>query len=136
MCVASSQRGGLAIDPESLYEELATRGPPAACARRGRRAARTATVRSLRFSDGLERRENAPRNQRVSPDSHASRIEERVADRGDDRRQHFLARPAARLVDSLDDDRRDCRVFTEAEGLIRVPIEARHVRLVELHFLP
>src|SRR5215510_11341921 len=27
MCVASSQRGGLAIDPESLYEELATRGP-------------------------------------------------------------------------------------------------------------
>ena len=58
---------------------------------RARRVPRAAASRRT------ERGEHASRRQRILPEPHAGRVEERIADRGDDGRQHFLAGAAARV---------------------------------------
>src|SRR5262249_25126574 len=83
---------------------------------------------------GFECRKHARRRQWVLSESNPRSIEERVADRRDYCRQNLLARPTARLAKLLNDDRRDGGVLAEPERLIRIPVQTRHVRAIELHF--
>ena len=83
---------------------------------------------------GFERRQDPGWSQRKLPESDARCIEERVPDGGNHGRQHFFSGAARFLVQLLHDDRRHAGVFRKPKRLVAVPVQARDVRLIEVHF--
>ena len=66
---------------------------------------------------------------------HACCVEDSISYCGHDGRQYFFSSASRLFVDPLDDEWRDRGMFSKSQRLIRVPVEARHMRLPSRRYL-